>query len=229
MKNECIDIELIPDTLELPSDDSRRRHVETCSRCSAVLASYQAFMKEETVAGADPEAAHTRLTAFVESEIGVTREEGESPARSSDPPRKGLLSRVTGTFFMRPAMAAAALVIVAAGVLWWRPWAPEEIVLRGSTPAGEIQPLVLSAPQILSEDEVVLDWTPMDGADSYQVHLYDEDLNTIVLFEPTVETTLVISRSVIPADAPGVLIWRVVALQKGDEIGSSDPVFLQIP
>lgn len=165
-----------------------------------------------------------RLTAFVESEIGVRRETGNRAARA-----KGLWSHVTDLFYLRPALAAASLVIIAVAMWWWQPWAPEEIVLRGSTPAGDTQSLVVSAPQVLSEGEVFLEWTPMAGADSYQICFYDEGLNTIARLEPTVETALTVDRSTLPTDIPDVLIWRVVALQRGDEIGTSDPAFVQLP
>jgi len=189
------------------------------------LASYQSFVKKEVVAGADPDDAHARLTAFVASEIGAP---GESAADAKDPGRKGLLSRLTEGLFMRPAWVAAALVILAAGVLWWAPWTPDEIVLRGRTTSDVSQPLTLSTPRALSGGGIRLEWTPMPVAESYQVVLYDKEFNEVARFEPTNETTLDIDRSMLPADAPGVLIWRVVALQRGDEIGASDPAPLEL-
>jgi len=225
MSNDCIEFELIPGILELPSDDLRRVHVEMCPRCSAFLASYQSFVNEEAVAGADPDDAHARLTAFVASEIGAPQ---ETAAGAKGPTRKGFLSRVTEGLFMRPAWVAAALVVVAAGVLWWAPWTTDETVLRGSKPADVSQPLVLSEPQKLSAGGVRLEWTSMSGADSYQVVLYDKDFNEIARLEPTNRTTLDIDRSMLPSDSPGSLVWRVVALQRGDEIGASDPAFLEL-
>jgi hypothetical protein len=220
MSNDCIEFELIPGVLELPRDDSRRVHVESCSRCSAFLASYQSFVKEEAAEGADPDDAHNRLTAFVASEIGPPP---ETAAGAKGPTRKGFLSRVTEGLGMRPAWAAAALVVVVAGVLWWAPWTPDETVLRGSKPADVLQPLVLSEPQNVSAGAVRLEWTPMSGADSYQVVLYDKDFNQVARLEPTKSTTLDIDRSMLSADTPSRLNWRVIALQRGDEIGASDP------
>jgi hypothetical protein len=68
----------------------------------------------------------------------------------------------------------------------------------------------------------------MAGADSYQVRLYDKNLNEIERLEPTYETTLIIDRSMLPVETPTELIWRVVALKRGDEIGSSDPAPLEL-
>jgi hypothetical protein len=228
LSNDCIDAEHIPKVLELPVGDSKRRHVETCPRCSAFLASYKAFMKEEIVAGADPNDAHARITAFLESEIGAPRETMEKAARAKDPDRNGIFSSLTRVFYLRPAWVAALLVIVAAGVLWWRPWTSDRIVLRGPTPDGVVQPPTLSSPQLLSGGGIRLEWTPMAGADSYQVLLYDIDFDAIARLEPTTETTFVINRAMLPGDTPSTLIWRVVAIQRGDEIGASDPASFEL-
>lgn len=228
MSNDCIDVERIPEALELPADDSKRRHVETCPRCSAILASYQAFMNEEKVAGSDPDDAESRLTAFLASKIGAPRDVIEVDAGVKDATRQRLMPRIVEGFFRRPAMVAALLVIIAAGVLWWRPWIPDQTVLRGPSQGDVSQPLTLSAPQKLSEGTVRLEWTPMAGADGYQVRLYDKSLNEIARLEPTSVTALIIDRSMLPVDAPDEMIWRVVALDGGDDIGSSDPAPLEL-
>ncbi len=229
MNGDCIDVERIPEVLELPAGDSTRRHVEACPRCSAILASYQAFMKEEIIAGSDPDDAHVRLTAFLASKIGAPSAAAEVVTGEKDSARKGFFPRIAETFFLRPAWVAALLVIIAAGILLWRPWTPDRIVLRGPSQGGVSQPLTLSPPQKLSGGDIQLEWTPMAGADSYQVRLYDRDLNGIARLEPTVEATLIIDRSMLPVETPNELIWCVVALRGGDEIGSSDPAFLELP
>ena len=226
MSDACIDFERIPGVLDLPFDDPRRRHVETCPRCGAILASYRAFIREEFVAGYDPDDAHERLTAFVRSEIGTPREKTGSRAAESAPGRGGLLSRIMGIFPRRPAWAAALLVVVAALGIWWRPWTPDRIALRGTQREGASQPLTLSAPQRLPEGSIRLEWTPMTGADTYQVRLYDKGLKEIARLDPTSETGLIIDRSALLAATPDQLIWRVFALRRGDNIGSSDPASL---
>jgi hypothetical protein len=226
MNNDCIDVERIPEVLKLRADDPERRHVETCPRCSAILASYRAFMKAEIIAGSDPDDADTRLTAFLTSKIGAPQDATEDVTGAEDLSRKGFLPRIIEGFFMRPAWVAALLLIIVAGVFLWRPWTSEQTVLRGSSQVGVPQPLTLSAPQKLPGDRVRLEWTPMAGADSYQVRLYDKYLNGIARLEPTHETELIIDRSMLPIETPDELIWRVVALKRGDEIGSSDPASL---
>jgi hypothetical protein len=228
MRNGCIDIERIPEALELPAENAMRRHVETCPRCSAILASHQAFMKVESVAGADPDNAGLRLNAFLASEIGTPREKAGFAFDPKAPSLKRFLSRLTASFFMRPAWITALFAIIAAGLLLWRPWESEPTVLRSSRSTDVLRPLTLSAPQALSGGRFRLEWTPMAGADSYSVRLYDMELNAITQLEPTSVTVLVIDRSMLPADTPNVLIWRVVALQRGDEIGLSDPAHLKL-
>jgi hypothetical protein len=231
MNDDCIDIEKIPEVLELPVGDPKRRHVETCPRCSAILASYKAFMKEEILEGSDPDDADARLSAFIASMTAAPRDEVQAAPSAEDSTRKGILPQIMETFLMRPVWVTALLVVIAAGiygVLWWRPWTPYRTVLRSPSPVGVSQPLALSAPQELSGGRVLLEWTPMDGADSYQVRLYGGDFNGIALLEPTSETTFVIDRSLLPADTPDVLIWRVFAFRRGDEIGSSDPASLEL-
>jgi len=227
MRDDCMDIERIPDVLDLPEDDSRRRHVEGCPRCSVILASYRAFMREEAVAGTDPENADARLTAFLASKIGAP---GQAAATAkNESVSKRLLSCFTQAVSLRPVWVSALLVIVAAGLWWWQPWTQDRTVLRGSTPAALPQPLGLKAPEKLSGGATRLEWTPMTGADSYQVCIYDRDLKMVSRLRPAHETTLVVDRSMLPADAPSTLIWRVVALERGDEIGWSDPAPLELP
>jgi hypothetical protein len=231
MNNGCIEIERIPEVLELPPDDSTRRHVEACPRCSAVLASYQAFLKEEITTGSDPDEADARLTSFLESELGVLRKDRVA-ADEMDQAGKGFLPRITKTFYLHPVWIAALLVIIAAGlygIFRWHPWTPEKTVLRGPSQADTSEQLTLGIPQKLSGGGIRLEWTPMAGADGYQVRFYDKGLNEIIRLEPTNETTMIVDRSMFPARAPVELIWRVVALEQGDEIGSSDAVSLEIP
>ncbi|UCF06039.1 MAG: hypothetical protein JSV33_03130 [bacterium] len=232
MSKDCIEVKRISEVLELPADDSTRRHVEACPRCSAILASYQGFLNEEITAGSDPDEADARLTAFLASEIGVLREEVRDAAGTKDHAWKDFLPRIMKTFYLRPAWVAALLVIIAAGVygvLWWHPWTPDKTVLRGPSQAEVSQPLTLSTPQRISGEGVRLEWTPMAGADAYQVRFYDRNLNEIVRLEPTNETALIVGRSMFPAQLPAKLIWRVVALEQGDEIGSSDAASLEFP
>jgi hypothetical protein len=226
MSDDCIEVERIPEVLELPADDPTRRHVEMCARCSVILASYQTFIKEEMVAGADPDDAKVRLTAFLSSEIGAPREAVDEVPGAKEPLQRGLLPRFMKTLFMRPAWVAALLIIIAAGILWWRPWTPDETVLRGPSRRGVSQALTLSAPQRLSGGGIRLEWTPMAGADNYQVRIYDNNLNEIARLEPESGTSLIIDLSLLPVDTPDEVIWRVVALEGGDEIGSSDPASL---
>jgi len=226
MTNRCVDVEQIEVLLALSDDDPRRRHLDECPRCKPILTSYLAFLEADDAAGADPADAESRLAGYLEA---IT---GHSPAPRTETVAEndGFISKLTRALFLRPVWAAAALVVVAAGILWWSPWSQPQRVLRdapqGVTGAGT--PLDLHAPQIQRGGVILLTWEPLEGADEYQVRLYGEDLAEIVRFQPTGEPSLSVDRSMVPSDTPAVVLWRVAALQSGDEIGLSEPAPLQI-
>jgi hypothetical protein len=226
MTDHCVDVEEIEELLALSDDDPRRRHLDECPRCNAILTSYLAFLEADDAAGAAPADAESRLAGFLET---VT---GHSPARPTEtvPGNDGFISKLTRALFLRPVWAAAAMVVVTAGVLWWSPWSQQERVLRDAPQGvpGTGTPLDLHTPQIQPGGVVLLTWEPLEGADAYQVRLYGEDLAEIVRFQPTGEPSLSVDRSMLPEDTPAVVLWRVAALQSGDEIAISEPAPLQI-
>ena len=226
MTNHCVDVEQIEGLLALSDDDPRRRHLDECPRCKAVLTSYLAFIEANTAAGADPDAAEARLAGYLETVTGFSPSRRAETVAGND----GFVSKLTRALFLRPAWAAAALVVVAAGILWWSPWSQPERVLR-DTPQGVPGagiPLDLHAPQIQPGNFILLTWEPLEGAEEYQVRLYGEDLAEIVRFQPTEAPSLSLDRSKLPEETPAVVLWRVAALQDGDEIGISEPAPLQI-
>lgn len=226
MIKECIDIDRIPEVLELPADDPRRRHLSECPRCSSVLLSYQAFLEAEALPGSDTADAEARLRASVQSMIEESS--GDPSMARSVRERPGFLAEIVRGFFLRPAWVAAALVIIAAGIMLWRPWVQDRPALRGTSPESELgRPLGLEAPQLLEDGNLRLAWQPLEGADSYHVCLYDRDLSELIRFGPVSETTLVLRRSMLPADAPATMLWRIIALDEGDEIAVSPPALLE--
>lgn len=221
MDQKCIDIENLAEILELPDDDPRRRHLEECPRCSSILLSFQAFLEAEKVPGSDPVDAETRLGEFIKASI-----DKQSPGTSERvvvEERPGFLSEFLQGLFRRPVWVTAALLIVAAGMLWWKPWVEDPLVLRGTIPAETKSPLELAAPQALDDGSLLLSWSPFDSVDIYEVRLYDESLSELARFGPLTETTLVLTRSMLPEDAPSAMLWRVVALDEGDEVAASRP------
>ena len=188
MTEKCIDIEKIAEILALPDDDPRRRHLEECPRCSSILLSFQAFLEAEGVPGSDAADAEARLSAFIRANI--EKATPDTSMTQPAPERPGFLSEFIQGLFRRPVWVAAVLVIVAAGMLWWQPWVQDQPVLRGTTPAGTGSPLDLKVPQVLEDGSLRLAWIPLDGADAYEVRLYDEGLSEIARFQLDVPDVL---------------------------------------
>ncbi len=225
MTEKCIDIEQIAEVLELPDDDPRRRHLDECPRCSALLLSFQAFLGAEEIPGSDPVDAGERLSSFIQSKIAKTLSDTSMSGAAPDHP--GFLAEVVQSLFRRPVWVMASLVIVAAGMLLWKPWVEDPLVLRGTISAETGTPLDLAAPRALEDGSTQLSWVPLDGADSYEVRLYDESLSEIARFGPVTETTFILDHSMLPVDAPDAMLWRIVALEEGDEIALSQPAPLE--
>ena len=62
-----------------------------------------------------------------------------------------------------------------------------------------------------------LSWAPSPGADGYVIELRTESLAPVIRLGPVSDTTLVVSRSFLPADSPAHLLWRVIRMRDGDE------------
>ncbi len=225
MKQKCIEISEIATVLRLPADDPRRRHLEECPRCASRLLLYQRFLSQEEIPGADPASADAHLARVMKSAI-------DSRKRPVDVPQgRGILERITQVLFPRPAWAAATVVLVAiVAVALWRPWTMDETILRsGDTPRLETIPLSLAPPEMLKDGSIRFTWRPMENAESYVVHIRTPDLTEVAIFGAITDTSFVLHRSMLPPETPPVVLWRVVALQKGDEIGRSRPASLELP
>ena len=235
MVQDCIDIEKIADILELPEDDPRHIHLEECPRCSSALLAYRAFLKAEAVPGADPSDAEARLSEFIQSKIDnassvetVDEDILRAPVTVESPERPGFLASIVRALFFRPAWIMAALVLTAAGLLLWQPWIEDKPVLRGTSPAVETgSSLDLATPQLQDDGSLRLAWSPMAGADSYQVYIYDQDLTELIRLAPVSEPTIDLRRSMLPSGASESLLWRVIALDGGDRIAVSPPASLE--
>jgi hypothetical protein len=182
---------------------------------------YQRFLSGAEEAGANPEAAEEHLR-------DVMKEAIDRKARRADTRKRGgFLAWVSGVAFPRPAWAAAAaIVLVAAAVVWRQPWTTEQTVLRGD---DGLALLHVEPSQILKNGDVTLSWHPLADADGYLIHIRSAALEQIALFGPLADTTHVFDPDSLPSGTPQVLLWRVVALRAGDEIGRSQPASLQLP
>jgi len=215
MEARCVDIEGIAQVVDLPADDPVRQHGENCPRCRNLLRSYQKFVRADPVAGFSIEVARRELDALIASKVG-------EPSSASQKSSTGFWSLLRGLVRPVPLFVTAAVAVVAAGVLWQQSREPEGIILR------EESTLQTGAPrqaEVRPDGSIYLSWAAVPGADAYEVRVYGPGLTEIYRHPDVVETSVVIDRSLLPADLPPTLdlMWRVYALQAGDVVKVSDP------
>jgi len=130
----------------------------------------------------------------------------------------------------RPARAAAAaagavILLSAAAALIFQPFKQGETSrFRGEPETVEI---VFPKGEIAAPPDKLV-WKPSPGADSYTVHLADEDLKSIPLPEETVVTTLFLGKSFERRFVPGkTYVWKVIAHNDiGENIASGSAFFI---
>ena len=207
----CIDPERIAAVLELPADHPERVHAETCPRCRSLVASYLAFVEAEPAAGSDLERVRRLLDAGIRAD-----------AARWNPAPASARSFSWQRFFRPVPLVTAALVVIAAGALWMSRQ-PEESSVRESTSPS--QAFALAPAQFAADGSIRLSWSPMTGADQYQVRIFGPDFSEIYRSANVPETTLVVERAALPANLPPTLdlTWRVSALSQGDVIATSAP------
>jgi hypothetical protein len=214
----CIDVEQIGEVAALPEDHPQRRHAQSCPRCRSLVASYQDFLRAEAVAGSGVEKARAVLDARIRAD--AQRWAGARAPASSQSWWRGWLKPA-------PLLAVAAVAAIAA-VMVWNARSPEESALRDGDTAA--QPFSLQAPRVDAES-IHLSWTPMPGADGYQVRIYGPDLSEVYRHPATSQTDIVVPRSALPAGLPPSLdlTWRVYALSGGDQVEASAPGSIRTP
>jgi hypothetical protein len=126
----------------------------------------------------------------------------------------------------RPALWAASLLLLAGGVFWTvtrpepaNPWGqPQGPVLRGpvSAPAFTLQaPLSTEVPG----GRPTFRWTPLAGAESYKVMVFDGDFNRVADSGPLSATEWTPDRPL----PKGTYTWQVRARRGGSEITAPGP------
>lgn len=235
MSDKCFDVDQLEMLLQLPIDDPRRLHLEECPRCRSLLVSYQAFLDPpDEPEGAYLQDAHLRLRTALRREIlgeapgeeteETSAEEWERPEKERGP---GLIVRFLQRLWeppLRPALAAAAVLVVAFGLyrtldFGSPPGGPT--VLRGGS-EGRVDAGVREASRILENGRVQLTWGAGMAVDSYLVRFYDAELSELLLLNAGRDTALVLDPAVHPvlvqALDKGPVYWRVTAVQGGDEV-----------
>jgi len=211
VETRCIDPEGIAAVLELPADHPQRVHAETCPRCRSLVASYRSFIDAEPAEGSDLERARPLLDARIRADAARWR-----PAQAAS------RSFSWRRFFRPVPLVAAALVVIAAGALWMSRQ-PEQSSVRESTSPQHA--FALSPAQVAADGSVHLRWSPMTGADQYQVRIYGPDFGEVFRSPDVAQTSFTLDRSSLPNNLPPTLdlTWRVYALSHGDVIATSAP------
>jgi hypothetical protein len=236
MSSACIEPADYESVARLPGDDPRRRHLEECPRCGAVWKAYRSFLEDrEPLDGERPDEANATLGRIIEQQFGVT---GIAPG--TDPSSPGATEprparRPAHRFFRSPWRIGALILAPAAAVLaavllfshGSRPGAPQAPYRGETAPAAfELRPS-----EVLPDGRIHLSWTPLDGADAYEVRIYDRRLGVLLKQAAGAQTALDLAPATLgPVAAPGAhFAWRVVASRAGEEVGTSAAGALEIP
>jgi len=218
VKRRCFDPQEFPAILALPPADPRRRHLETCLHCRALLHAYTEFMDPSDpeafgdLAAVDAELAN-RLAAIVE---------GGVPAPRADAP--------TGRAWScrpRAVLAVAVVLAVCAGIFLAR----DAVLLRDSRlPAGSAGLERGGSDGSDGSDGQVetgwtrdgdlwrLSWPAVAGAESTVVVFYDGGLHEVGRSTATATAPRVLARDAVPAGAEYLQLLFVAA---GDTVARS--------
>jgi hypothetical protein len=215
----------------------RRPHLDRCPRCRALLASYEEFLRGAPLPGMDAAAAASKMRASLEDAMrseGLGRASGAPPAAE----RRNLLLLLKGLLHepgLRPILitgATAVLVLVAAGVvtLRQRSGAEDEALLRGRA-AGIQDPFTPRVSLEEGRDRMLFAWRPQAGADGYVLLFLRSDMSEAGRLDAGTDTSLGVTVRSLPGGIRSgeVLLWRVVALQDGDELDRSAAAGLRVP
>jgi len=220
MPDSCIEIHELEEILRLPRDDSRRRHLETCPRCRAVVASYKDFLDP---ADAPPDAhlqkVKVRLGRTLDAKILGRKTEVLESRRPSFMER--IFPRRWSAYW-RPALVLAGLILI---VFTAREFLPDR-ESRGDRQlyrGAETQESALVAQAVLLEaGEIRLSWTPMAEADEYRVRLFGADLLERAEWRAGADTVFLIPGAEILSHAESSpLFWTVSAFRNSDLLGES--------
>ena len=244
----CPAVETLAELAALPPGDPRRRHLDTCPRCQARLATYEEFLRAEP-AGSGPrvDAALARLAANLEPDalgaaaggasfaVGGAAAAGETPPvrggeaskgsgshdeQAADEPARGRLLRLPRPW--RAALAAAAALLLLVGLDTIVPRREPPLVLRAPSPDAP-DALVLEPPRALAGGGLELSWRPHPEADAYAVLILAPDLTERARLPVSGEPRLRLDTAPLAELLAGrrTFAWKVVALGGGDELARS--------
>jgi hypothetical protein len=234
--DRCLSVEELDGILGLDPAHPRRRHLESCPRCSARLLVYREFLEDLSPApGSNSRDAAVRLRQAFDEELDRGRIREGTAARPLS-----TWAKWSGWFRPRtiqPAWALGVVLLVAGAFyagLHYRSTREESDLLRSTSSTGvasERGRIDLVAPRIGPGGEVELHWHAVPNADSYDVRLVGADLADLARFGPVPDTRLSLRTDQIPRNLSSgeVIGWEVVALRSGQEIARSPVSTLRIP
>lgn len=208
MEERCLAIEDLEALPNLPADDPRRRHLETCAACRALAASYREFM--------------TPGEPRPEGELRDARRQiGAALAKEMDAPRRGRGLVGWLDFLTRPALRPAwgMIAVLAVVLIGWSLWPTggrmETDLLRGNEDATTLQ----ATASLEQDGRVVVTWLPVADATDYAIILIGEDLEDLARLNVGTVTSYVLPPEYTEGQA--TLLWRLVAYQDGEEMARS--------
>ncbi len=250
MSHTCLRDEELFDAAASAENARLRREAEACPRCRARLAAFHEFLHPSGVpAGAKPEEADRRLAVAFDTPHRGGRPAGQpttSPAgATSGPtgaaPRKAetpvswwrATGGTRGLRGLRLAWAGAAIVVLIwagheAGVFEREGGHP--ILLR-EDPGGASCVVETHAPVLDAGGAVRLSWSPVAGADRYDVVIHGEDFREILQLDAAGQLSLILPAEQADRLRAGseIYLWRVAAYSGGDMLAQSPIQPLHLP
>ena len=211
---DCVPLERLGTELSA----TERHHMETCARCQAELALWQAF-NEPSRNEAETEAVEWIVARLQRARLGSSR--------AAPPP---LAQRFARTPF-RALLGVAAAVMVAA-TLGYVVWDREPAI---APPAGEQVYRTASIDIVSPSGDVAgppreLVWVAFPAAAHYDVRVLEVD-GTVVWRSTSLSPRVDLPDDVIARSVPGkTLIWEVIALdESGAPIAQSGAQRFRVP
>ena len=210
----------VADVLASPPGDGRRRHMRDCVQCRLLVIRYQAFLEApEHVPPRDIAAAETRLAEFLAASIDPE----PTPGRPRIEPRtgrgRGFASWLGGPTW-RPALAVAAIALMGAGALWFaahrtQPAPGSPPVMRGPAERSTFR---MASPVTLASGEIAIHWSPVPGADHYEVRFHTVDLRELGAAASTADTTFTFAPTTLPGVAGGDTVLVSISAHGGEAV-----------
>ena len=125
----------------------------------------------------------------------------------------------------------AVIAIGMSTLLQLIPRPPLTSVVRGFRPPGPPADFTLRPPRAAGDQGVTLRWHRLAGADSYQVRLYDSELDSMANLSAGPDSSFLLTRGgMVDGAAPQqVLVYRVHAFRDGLEFGLSEVGACRLP